>query len=359
MIQVILGLLVFFGGCYSLYYGITQNNSFEAQANSFFSGSTNPGTPFIVLGSIAAAIGIALFIWGVVSIMRSKSSVGSSETDQSESGSKKGKASSTPSYCILLTILGGILLVLGAVGLIFCLTADFSKIPSESMIGQMGEAAPTVISIVSIILAFIGIIMLVIGLANKGKITTLQLVESALMVAVAVVLNELLKIPSPLGGGVTVVSMLPLVLISHRHGAAWGFFTAFVFSLIELIFGLKNVGYAESTVMAVGIIFLDYILAYSIIGLSGIFGKSRSAVAIGIAVTFTLRFISHWVAGAWIWGVWMPDEYMGMTMTNPWIYSALYNGWYMAAELVLTELVAMLIYKPLEKYIRNEKPVKE
>ena len=106
--------------------------------------------------------------------------------------------------------------------------------------------------------------------------------------------------------------------------------------------------------MAAGVIFLDYILAYTVIGLSGAFGKSRAAVAVGIAVTFTLRFICHLVAGAWIWEAWMPEEYMGMTMTNPWIYSALYNGWYMAAELVLTEIVAMLIYKPLEKYFRGE-----
>ena len=49
---------------------------------------------------------------------------------------------------------------------------------------------------------------------------------------------------------------------------------------------------------------------------------------------------------------------MGMKMTSPWIYSALYNGWYMLAELVVTELVAMLIYKPLEKYFRGEQLAK-
>ena len=42
---------------------------------------------------------------------------------------------------------------------------------------------------------------------------------------------------------------------------------------------------------------------------------------------------------------------MGLTMTSPWLYSFLYNGWYMLAELVATEMVAMLIYSPLKKYI--------
>ena len=255
---------------------------------------------------------------------------------------------------MVLTVLGILLLLAGGFGAGYGFFGDFSNIAEESFLAKLGEQASNTFIIVGAAIFVIGLIMLIVGLKNRPKVKTLQLVESALMIAVAVVLNEFLKIPSPLGGGLTVVSMLPLVIISHRYGAGWGLFTAFVFSLIELVFGLKNVGYATSTIMAAGIIFLDYILAYTVIGLSGVFGKSRSAVAVGIAVTFTLRFICHWVAGAWIWGEWMPEEYMKMTMTNPWIYSALYNGWYMAAELVLTEIVAMLIYKPLEKYFRGE-----
>lgn len=189
------------------------------------------------------------------------------------------------------------------------------------------------------------------------KITTRKLVESALIIAIATVLS-LIKFDLPFGGGVTVVSMLPLVLCSHRWGWKWGVVTAFVYSVLQLILGLDNVGYATSFVMALGVVFLDYIIAYTVIGLSGVFdgrlGKTRASVAVGIAVTFILRFVCHLVTGAWIWGEWMPEEFMGMTMTSPWFYSFLYNGWYMLAELVLTELVAMLIYQPLGRYFRRE-----
>ena len=189
------------------------------------------------------------------------------------------------------------------------------------------------------------------------KITTRKLVESALLIAIATVLS-LIKIDLPFGGGVTVVSMLPLVLASHRWGWKWGVVTAFVYSVLQLILGLDNVGYATSFVMALGVVFLDYILAYTVIGLSGVFdgllGKTRASVAVGIAVTFLLRFACHLITGAWIWGEWMPEEFMGMTMTSPWFYSFLYNGWYMLAELVLTEIVAMLIYGPLGKFFRRE-----
>jgi len=189
------------------------------------------------------------------------------------------------------------------------------------------------------------------------KNTTRKLTESAVMIAVATVLS-LIKIDLPFGGGVTIVSMLPLVLISHRWGWKWGVLTAFVYGVIQMLLGLDNVGYATSFIMALGIIFLDYVIAYTVIGLSGVFdlklGKTRQSVAVGIAVTFVLRFCCHLLTGVWIWGEWMPETFMNMTMTSPWLYSFLYNGWYMLAELVVTEIVAMILYQPLGRFFRRE-----
>ena len=189
------------------------------------------------------------------------------------------------------------------------------------------------------------------------KDLTRKLTESALMIAIGTVLS-MIKFDLPFGGGVTVVSMLPLILISHRWGWKWGVLTAFVYSLIQLMLGLDNVGYATGIVMALGVIFLDYIIAYTVIGLSGVFdllfGQTRKSVAIGIAVTFTLRFCCHLITGAWIWGEWMPETFMNMTMTSPWFYSFLYNGWYMLAELVITEIVAMAVYQPLKRFIHGK-----
>ena len=190
------------------------------------------------------------------------------------------------------------------------------------------------------------------GIANK-RITSSQLTESALMVAVATVCS-LIKIDLPYGGGVTIVSMLPLVIISHRYGWRWGVTTAFVYSLIQLVLGLDNVGYATSTAMAFGVIFLDYIVAFTVIGLAGAFGRGRKGVAIGIIVTFFIRFLCHFVTGVWIWKELMPETFFGMTMTSPALYSALYNGWYMLVELIITLIVAMLVYKPLEGYFENK-----
>lgn len=185
------------------------------------------------------------------------------------------------------------------------------------------------------------------------NIRTRKLVESAMLIAVATVLS-LVKIDMPMGGGVTIVSMLPLVIASHRYGWKWGAVTAFVYSVLQLMLGLDNVRYASSFIMALGIIFLDYIAAYTVIGFSALADKvvknRRAALATGIGVTFALRFVCHFVTGVWIWDALWPNEF-GMASV---VYSLVYNGWYMAAELVITEIVAMLIYRPLGKYFRGE-----
>ena len=186
-----------------------------------------------------------------------------------------------------------------------------------------------------------------------------RFVECALMVAIATALS-LFEIELSFGGGLTLCSMLPIILISHRHGVVWGLATSFTYSLIQLVLGLKNVSYGETFVMAAGIVMLDYVVAYTVLGLSGVFNKvfrdqsKPTAVVVGVIVTFTLRFLCHLVSGAWIWDVWMPEEFMGMPMTNPWIYSALYNGWYMLGEMILSVIVVLLLYKPLGKYFRGE-----
>lgn len=186
-----------------------------------------------------------------------------------------------------------------------------------------------------------------------------KFVESALMVAIATVLS-LIQIELPFGGGLTICSMLPIVLISHRHGWRWGLLTAFVYSLIQLMLGLKNVSYASSFATAVGVVLLDYVIAYTVIGLSGSFNRvfpdaqKPAAVVLGIAATFFLRFLCHYISGVWIWESYMPEEFMGMTMTSPWLYSALYNGWYMLAELLVSVTVVLLLYKPLGRFFRGE-----
>ena len=75
---------------------------------------------------------------------------------------------------------------------------------------------------------------------NKTK----RLTESAMLLAMAIVLELVSKmfIPEqPFGGQLTIVSMLPIVLISYRHGVKWGFVAAFAYALIEMVMGASTI----------------------------------------------------------------------------------------------------------------------
>jgi len=184
------------------------------------------------------------------------------------------------------------------------------------------------------------------------KYSTRMMIESSLMIAIATILS-LIKIDLPLGGGITLVSALPLIIISYRYGYKWGLFTSFVFGCIQLLLGLDNVSYAENTITAIGIILFDYLIAFTVIGFSSIFGDSRIKMCMGIVFSFTLRFLCHLITGALIWGQWMPDTYMGMIMSNPWHYSFLYNSWYMLCETIFTLLVVMTGYKLFKNFFNK------
>ncbi|HIV28481.1 MAG TPA: energy-coupled thiamine transporter ThiT [Candidatus Ornithocaccomicrobium faecavium] len=185
-----------------------------------------------------------------------------------------------------------------------------------------------------------------------GK-STRRLVESAVMIAIGTVLSMFpFSAPWAFGGGVTICSMLPLVIIAHRYGTKWGLFTAFVYSVLQLILGVSNVQFAAGYgfVLAVGVLLLDYILAFTVIGLSacfnGVIKNHLVSIVVGIVFTFALRFVCHFLSGWIIWGVITPNE---MGLVAP-LYSLIYNGGYMLPETIITAVVAALTYKPLERY---------
>ena len=180
-----------------------------------------------------------------------------------------------------------------------------------------------------------------------------RLVESAIMIAIGSVLS-LFQFAGPwaLGGGITFCSMLPLVLISFRFGWQRGLVTAGAFSALQLLFGMDNVAYATSAVMAAGIILLDYIVPYTVIGLAGLFRtkKLETSYILGIVVTFSLRLLCHFITGWWIWDALWPNEF---GMIAP-VYSIAYNGSYMLGEMVLSSVVTVLLCKTaLRKYMEG------
>ncbi len=185
------------------------------------------------------------------------------------------------------------------------------------------------------------------------KSTLKRIAESAMLVAIGTVLS-LIKFEWVLGGGITACSMLPLIMITQRYGTKWGILTSLVYGVIQMFLGMNNVQYANTFWGAAGIIFLDYILAYTVIGFSACFNKvfsdRRKAIVLGIVVTFFGRFLCHFLSGIIIWDGLFPNE---LGWAAP-LWSVAYNGSFMLPEIIITSVIAYLSFKPLKRYWLSE-----
>ena len=170
---------------------------------------------------------------------------------------------------------------------------------------------------------------------------TLALVECALMLAAAVALSYVKLFTLPFDGSLTLLSMLPICLVSIRHGLAWGLGTAFCYSWFQILQG-GVFAWGLTPGMLIGSLFLDYILAFTVLGLAGLFRRrGLLGVVLGVALACFLRFFVHFLAGIILWAnleefVAFGQEWVG----RPWLYSLCYNGVYMLPETIFTVIGA-------------------
>lgn len=179
----------------------------------------------------------------------------------------------------------------------------------------------------------------------KNNVKLKALVEGAILIALATVLCFIRIIKMPWGGSVTLLSMLPIMIYSIRHGVKSGLMVSFVFSLIQFGQGVMDglFGWGLTPVMLIACILIDYIGAYTVIGTAGIFrSKGTKGMILGIAFAGILRFIFHFISGVVIWHSY-GELWNGFATDNEVLYSLLYNGAYMLPEIIFTIVGAVVL----------------
>jgi thiamine transporter len=178
---------------------------------------------------------------------------------------------------------------------------------------------------------------------SKTKI----MVEGAILVALSTVLSLVKIWQMPLGGSVTLLSMLPIVVYSNRYGIKQGIVVAFVFSLFQFFQGIGDglFAWGLSPVMLIGCILLDYILAYTVIGLSGMFRqKGEWGWICGTIMALLIRFVCHFTSGVVIFHS-AGKLWEGFTTENTLLYSFIYNISYMLPEIAFTCIGTFVFFK--------------
>lgn len=202
---------------------------------------------------------------------------------------------------------------------------------------------------------------------------TKRLTQSAMLIALAVVLEVVGRTvipPMPFGGQLTLVSMLPMVLISYRHGVRWGLTAGLGYSLIQMALGADTVtaafqpGYFGDGALignAIIMCLCDYVLAYTLLGLGGCFRNrikhNGLSLMLGSLVALGCRYLAHILSGYVLfagWAEWFFTqegfpawgaalvERLSPAMLG-FVYSVVYNGMYMIPEMILTAVAAVLV----------------
>jgi thiamine transporter len=162
--------------------------------------------------------------------------------------------------------------------------------------------------------------------------STKMLVEAGIMIALAQILSYVKIFEAPYGGSVTAGSMVPILFYAIRWGVGPGILAGIVYGILQFVLGPKYSFHILS-------ILLDYVVAFGLLGLAGLFRKDFKGVFLGVFFGILGRFASTVLSGVIIWASYAPE-----TM-NPWIYSIVYNGAYLIPELIISFVLVGILYR--------------
>ncbi len=180
---------------------------------------------------------------------------------------------------------------------------------------------------------------------------TKKMTLSAVMIALSSVLSMVKVYELPLGGSITLLSMLPVAAVAICYGTKTGLFVSTIYAFVQIALDLgKLMGYGMTAWTWIGCLIFDYIVAYGALGLSGIWRKrGTTGISLGVALSCFVRFVSHFISGAIVFAIWCPEGW------NVYWYSVVYNGSYMLPEMIFTVIGAALLFRlpQVKKLIEN------
>ena len=167
--------------------------------------------------------------------------------------------------------------------------------------------------------------------------------EGAMLVAAAQVLSLIRLYQFPQGGSVT-AAMFPILLYAVRWGLGRGLLAGFTFGALQLIFDGAYAWGWQSMI-------LDYLLAFTPLGLAGIFRGKAWGLFPGTVLGCGGRFLIHYISGVTIYRINTPTEIPGFgVFDSAEIYSLVYNGCYMLPCAIIALVIAAALYVPMKRF---------
>lgn len=169
-----------------------------------------------------------------------------------------------------------------------------------------------------------------------------QLVFSALAIALSMVTSYLKILEMPMGGSITLFSMLFISLIGYWYGLKVGLVTGIAYGILQLII--------DPYVISIPQMLTDYPLAFGALGLSGIFSNAKHGLIKGYIASVLGRYFFSFLSGL----IFFAEYAEGSGMSAP-IYSLAYNGGYLISEAVIT--IVLILLPPVAKALDQVKKI--
>jgi thiamine transporter len=183
---------------------------------------------------------------------------------------------------------------------------------------------------------------------SEGKFEARILAEIVVFAALSAVLYVIRPFTLPYGGSITLGSMVPVMWLAMRRGLYAGFAAGVIFGILALFIDVMLVGAANIVATPLQV-FLEYPVAFGVLGLTGLFHKRQTvtfAIA-GVSLSVFVKFLIHYLVGAFIWVTIyeFPPEW------GQFLWPAIYNGSFLLVEFIVSAIImAILVERGTLKY---------
>lgn len=189
----------------------------------------------------------------------------------------------------------------------------------------------------AMVCALLLLIAFLCGKGEKKDFDAKSITYAAICIAMSFALSFMRLARLPQGGSITPASLLPLMIYAYMFGVRKGIFAGFVYGLLQ--------AFQDPTLLHPAQFLLDYALAFSWVGLAGLFAQRNSLrkypqvqFALGGILAGLGRFAMHFLSGTFAFGVFAPDG------TPAALYSFLYQAGYVLPDLAIAITVGIILF---------------
>lgn len=204
---------------------------------------------------------------------------------------------------------------------------------------------------VGLYLSALALVAVIVALAffsdrNSKPFDARTISFAAVCIALSFALSYIRFFKMPMGGSITFASMLPVMLFSYMFGSRKGVLAGLILGALQAI--------QDPWILHPAQFLLDYGVAFAAIGVTGCVkgfklfdGKPRLQFTLGAVIGGMLRFISHFFSGAFAfgsYGAYYADEFGIPALSNPYVYSLLYQTMYVIPEIIIVVVVGLILF---------------